>query len=83
MTMAFTVKNKIRFIDGSIKEPYEKSLYEHEQWSRYNQAVKTWLLGSMSKEIAGSVIRVAIEAFTGGHVYFILFHKTKGFMERV
>ena len=55
MTMAFTVKNKIRFIDGSIKEPYEKSLDEHEQWSRYNQVVKTWLLGSMSKEIAGSV----------------------------
>nr|TKS12523.1 hypothetical protein D5086_0000062500 [Populus alba] len=56
MTMALTVKNKIGFIDGSMKEPDEKKPDEHQQWNRCNSLVKTWLLGSMSKDIAASVI---------------------------
>ena len=55
MTMALTVKNKIRLIDGSINEPDTKN-YEHQQGNRWNNLVKTWLLGSMSKEIASIVI---------------------------
>jgi predicted YcjX-like family ATPase len=31
MTMALTVKNKIGFIDGSMKEPDEKKFDEHQQ----------------------------------------------------
>jgi len=56
MTMALTVKNKIGFIDGSMKEPDEKKFDEHQQWNQCNSLVKTWLLGSMSKEIATNVI---------------------------
>ncbi|XP_075491274.1 uncharacterized protein LOC142529589 [Primulina tabacum] len=56
MTMALTVKNKIGLIDGSINEPSERNSDEHQQWNRCNNLVKTWLLGSMSKDIAGSVI---------------------------
>lgn len=56
MTMALTVKNKIGFIDGSIKEPHERNPEEHQQWNHCNNLVKTWLLGSMSKDIASSVI---------------------------
>jgi hypothetical protein len=54
--MALTVKNKIGFIDGSMKEPDEKKFDEHQQWNQCNSLVKTWLLGSMSKEIATNVI---------------------------
>uniref|UniRef100_A0A6N2N5W9 Uncharacterized protein n=1 Tax=Salix viminalis TaxID=40686 RepID=A0A6N2N5W9_SALVM len=56
MSMALTVKNKIGFVDGSIKEPTEDKLDEVQQWKRCNNLVKTWLLGSMSKDIASSVI---------------------------
>ena len=31
MTMALTVKNKIGFIDSSMKEPDEKKFDEHQQ----------------------------------------------------
>ncbi|CAL2239397.1 unnamed protein product [Prunus armeniaca] len=56
MSMALTVKNKIDFVDGSIKEPSGDEPDELQQWKRCKNLVKTWLLGSMSKEIAGSVI---------------------------
>jgi len=56
MTMALTVKIKVGLIDGSIKEPDESNQEECQQWNRCNNLVKTWLLGSMSKEIASSVI---------------------------
>ncbi|XP_011004250.1 PREDICTED: uncharacterized protein LOC105110785 [Populus euphratica] len=61
MTMALTIKNKIGFIDGSMKEPDEKKPDEkkpdeYQQWNRCNSLVKTWLLGSMPKDIATSVI---------------------------
>jgi hypothetical protein len=56
MTMVLTVKNKIGFIDGSMKKPDEKKPDEHQQWNWCNSLVKTWLLGSMSKDIATSII---------------------------
>ncbi|XP_068312390.1 uncharacterized protein [Pyrus communis] len=56
MTMALTVKNKIGLVDGSIEEPSGKNLHEWQQWNRCNNLVQTWLLGSMSKDIASSVI---------------------------
>ncbi|XP_068319464.1 uncharacterized protein [Pyrus communis] len=54
--MALTVKNKLRLVDGAIKKPSEEHFEELQQWNRCNNLVKTWLLGSMSKEISGSVI---------------------------
>ncbi|XP_068322553.1 uncharacterized protein [Pyrus communis] len=56
MTMALTVKNKLGLVDGTIKKPSEDKHEELQQWNRCNNLVKTWLLGSMSKEISGSVI---------------------------
>ncbi|KAM5558250.1 hypothetical protein ABKV19_020127 [Rosa sericea] len=55
MSMALTIKNKKGFVDGSIKRPTDR-VEEQQQWDRCNILVKTWLLGSMSKEISGSVI---------------------------
>ncbi|KAM2148308.1 hypothetical protein ACFX1Q_004939 [Malus domestica] len=56
MSMALTVKNKLGFVDGTINKPSEDNFEELQQWNRCNNLVKTWLLGSMSKEISGSVI---------------------------
>ncbi|XP_020412790.1 uncharacterized protein LOC109947272 [Prunus persica] len=56
MSMALLVKNKIDFVDGSIKEPSGDKPDELQQWKRCNNLVKTWLLGLMSKEIVSSVI---------------------------
>ncbi|CAN6696644.1 unnamed protein product [Malus baccata var. baccata] len=56
MTMALTVKNKLGLVDGTVKKPSEDEHEELQQWNRCNNLVKTWLLGSMSKEISSSVI---------------------------
>ncbi|KAM1740735.1 hypothetical protein ACFX12_010944 [Malus domestica] len=56
MSMALTVKNKLGFVDGTINKTSEDNFEELQQWNRCNNLVKTWLLGSMSKEISGSVI---------------------------
>ncbi|XP_068332885.1 uncharacterized protein [Pyrus communis] len=54
--MALTVKNKPGLVDGTVKKPSDDRHKELQQWNRCNNLVKTWLLGSMSKEISGSVI---------------------------
>lgn len=56
MSMDLTAKNKIGFVDESIKEPSGDKPDELQQWKRCNNLVKTCLLGSMSKEIDGSII---------------------------
>ncbi|XP_048420284.1 uncharacterized protein LOC125468504 [Pyrus x bretschneideri] len=56
MTMALMVKNKLGLVDGTITKPTDAQVEELQQWNRCNNLVKTWLLGSMSKEISGSVI---------------------------
>ncbi|KAM1127566.1 hypothetical protein ACFXTH_037718 [Malus domestica] len=56
MTMALMVKNKLGLVDGTIEKPSDDQIEELQQWNRCNNLVKTWLLGSMSKEISGSVI---------------------------
>ncbi|XP_024171475.1 uncharacterized protein LOC112177417 [Rosa chinensis] len=55
MTMELTIKNQKGFIDGTLTKPTH-NLDEQRQWERYNTLVKTWLLGTMSKEISSSVI---------------------------
>lgn len=54
MSSALKIKNKHGFIDGSIKRPTEGT-DEQNQWDRCDTLVKTWLRGSMSKEIRKSV----------------------------
>ncbi|KAK6137091.1 hypothetical protein DH2020_029162 [Rehmannia glutinosa] len=55
MIMALSAKNKISFIDGTISKPASTdSDFQH--WIRCNDMVKSWLLNSLSKDIAHSVI---------------------------
>ncbi|KAM0058457.1 putative retrotransposon Copia-like protein [Helianthus debilis subsp. tardiflorus] len=47
-------KNKIGFIDGSIKKP-EKRSKDYASWMRVDAMIKGWLTTAMEKEIRGSV----------------------------
>lgn len=56
MMMALRAKNKVGFVDGSLEKPSSSSAAELQQWNRCNDMVKSWLLNSLSREIAPSVI---------------------------
>jgi len=58
MIMALTAKNKIGFIDGSITKPSSTTDALHRPWIRSNNMVLSWLLNSISKDIAASVIYI-------------------------
>ena len=47
-------KNKIGFVDGSIKKP-EKDGADYMAWMRYDAMIKGWLTTAMEKEIPVSV----------------------------
>ncbi|CAN6541579.1 unnamed protein product [Malus baccata var. baccata] len=55
INMALTVKNKLGLVDGMIKKLSEDKNEELQQWNHCNNLVKRWLLGSMSKEISGTL----------------------------
>ncbi|KAL6129034.1 hypothetical protein ACLB2K_072387 [Fragaria x ananassa] len=54
MSADLTIKNKIGFVNGSSTRPTDQNS-EQQQWDRCDVLVKTWLTGSMSKEISKSV----------------------------
>jgi hypothetical protein len=56
MVMALTAKNKVGFVNGLIEQPKDESLPAYNAWVRCNTMVISWLLNSLSKEIASSVI---------------------------
>ncbi|XP_068651725.1 uncharacterized protein [Aristolochia californica] len=57
MLMALTTKNKVCFVDGSLPSDSEASSMFH-FWTRCNNMVLSWILNSLSREIAASVICV-------------------------
>ncbi|XP_015164044.1 uncharacterized protein [Solanum tuberosum] len=54
--IALSAKNKLGFIDGSLEVPADTDLKMKRAWSRCNDMVLSWLLNSLSKEIAESVL---------------------------
>ncbi|KAF5442944.1 hypothetical protein F2P56_035549 [Juglans regia] len=55
--MALTVKNKVGFVNGSNVKPSDTSpLFP--LWALCNNMILSWILNSLSKEIAASVIYV-------------------------
>lgn len=54
MTNFLFAKNKIGFMDGSIKKP-EKNESSYMAWMRCDAMIKGWLTTAMEKEIRGSV----------------------------
>jgi hypothetical protein len=57
MSMALSAKNKMGFVDGSLPKP-ESSSPEYLSWNRCNNMVLSWLLNSVSQEIAASIIYI-------------------------
>lgn len=55
MTIALSARNKLGFVDGSLVKPAASST-TFKSWSRCNDMVISWLLGSLSKSIGRSVI---------------------------
>jgi hypothetical protein len=58
MVMALTAKNKLGFIDGSIKKPSNVAGLAYCAWIRCNTMVLSWILNFISKDIASSVIYI-------------------------
>jgi hypothetical protein len=56
--MVITAKNKLGFLDGSLTKPLVDSGSESRAWVRCNTMVLSWILNSVSKEIASSVIYI-------------------------
>jgi hypothetical protein len=57
MFMALTAKNKLQFINGGLPK-LNPSDAEFGAWTRCNNMVLSWIINSVSKEIAASVISV-------------------------
>lgn len=58
MTMALTAKNKLAFVDGSLSQPAIDTGAEFQAWVRCNNMILSWILNSVSKEIAASAIYI-------------------------
>jgi hypothetical protein len=56
MTMALRAKNKLKFVDGTLTKPNDPD--GAEAWTRCNDMILSWILNSLSKEIAASVIYI-------------------------
>ena len=56
MVMALIAKKKIGFVNGVIMQPQDESSPAYNAWMHCNTMVISWLLNSLSKEIASNVI---------------------------
>ena len=56
MMIVLEAKNKLGFIDGSIKKPPPEDPDLLRLWSRNNSTIIAWIMNSVSKEIASSLL---------------------------
>ncbi|KAI9176554.1 hypothetical protein LWI28_004179 [Acer negundo] len=57
MTLALNSKNKLGFVNGSIKAPSEEINPEgYAVWSRCNDMIRSWIINTLSPDITDSVI---------------------------
>lgn len=54
MEMALSAKNKLQFVDGSLP----RLATTDAQWTRHNDVVASWILNSVSKQLAKSVLYI-------------------------
>lgn len=57
MYMALSAKNKLQFINGTLPKPSPSDV-DFSSWTRCYDMVLSWIINSISKEIAASVISV-------------------------
>ena len=57
MTLALNAKNKLGFVNGTIKVPSEEThSHDYATWSRYNDMVHSWIFNTLNPEMLDSVI---------------------------
>jgi hypothetical protein len=57
MTMTLNSKNKLGFVNGTIKAPSEETNPNgYATWSCYNDMVHSWIINTLDLEISNSVI---------------------------
>ena len=57
MILALNSKNKLGFVNGSIKAPLEETDLEgYATWSRCNNMVHSWIVNTLNPEIVDNVI---------------------------
>ena len=57
MTLALNAKNKLGFVNGTIKAPLEETHpNDYATWSRSNDMVHSWIVNTINPEISDSVI---------------------------
>ena len=61
MAVTLTSKNKIGFIDGTIPRAAQADILFN-AWNRYNNMVTSWIINSISKDIADSLMYIATVA---------------------
>lgn len=59
MVMALSANNKMGFIDGTVKQRDEQD-QKYQFWLRCNNMLFYWILNSVSREIAFSIIFIQI-----------------------
>jgi hypothetical protein len=58
MIASLIAKNKMAFIDGSLPQPSLADEATFHAWTQCNNMIIAWILNSVSKEIASSVIYI-------------------------
>ncbi|XP_055827731.1 uncharacterized protein LOC129895962 [Solanum dulcamara] len=56
MTLTFLTKNKLGFIDGSLKRDDFETDLEKKQWDHCNVVVLSWLMNNVSKELVSAIL---------------------------
>ncbi|KAE8683119.1 hypothetical protein F3Y22_tig00111213pilonHSYRG00052 [Hibiscus syriacus] len=56
MMLALSTKNKLGFVDGSIQAPDHSMVNQFNAWTRANNLINSWLLNSVSTDIAASLL---------------------------
>ena len=57
MTLALNAKNKLGFVNGTIKAPSKETHPDdYATWSRCNDMVHSWIVNTLNPEISDSVI---------------------------
>ncbi|RVW53767.1 hypothetical protein CK203_112885 [Vitis vinifera] len=78
MAMTLTSKNKIGFIDGTIPRAAQADILFN-AWNRYNNMVTSWIINSVSKDIADSLMYIATVAKIWIDPFKVLWEEVKNF----
>lgn len=65
MQVALLAKNKLCFIDGTFQEPDDRDSDLYSQWRFVDSMIISWIINSMSKDLAKLTFTVALLANSG------------------